>query len=270
MIGFLYFLLIFATVPQQPELEKAVTAYWNFLVQGEKSSALRFVLPEAHNNFIMRREPPFRAWKLVGSQPKSHNEAIVTVEVERMMMGGAGFYWQKVEETWIFDSQQWKIRIELPADPLRKLYNPPPESQEEKRPAELQVVPEWVEINFLEQLQRGTFLVRNGLDSPVDEVHLELDQEKFAIVDKPEYIKPNADGLITIEYKGNEIAKELRSQVRLTVKQAGQEKVFNIPILYNHLTPGARGLFGLTEEAAQKLTRQEIKNLRPLLKRPVQ
>ena len=252
-------LLIFSppeTVPQKAELERAVTAYWAALMKQDKNSALQWVLAEARNNFILRREPLFRSWQLEKLEAKSENEAQVTVTLERMIGGVPGFYNTKVKEDWVFDGQTWKVRVEkVSAEAFREMYRRSGQKSQAPLPQKLEVYPKLVKIHFLNPSQRGLILVQNGLETPAQVVRIGYDENKFKLLDKPDEVQPGERGKITITYIGEEIEKDLKSQVTLVLKQGVQEQFFSIPVIYNYLSPGARGLLGLTQEQAQKLKR---------------
>ena len=244
------------SVPDQVELEKDVTAYWNALMRRDKNAALEWVLSESRNNFILRREPLFRSWRLVEIKPASENEAKVTVSLEQMVEGAPGFYHTKVGENWVFDGQVWKVRVKrITAEEFKKVYQGSGQKSPPQLPPILQVLPQLLKIHFLTPSQRGVMVVRNGLEVPARVVRVEYDQEKFELLEKPAVVQAGGQGKIIIKHIGEEVEKELKSQVTLVLEQGAQEQVFSIPVLYNHLSPGARGLLGLTEEKAQKLRR---------------
>lgn len=263
-------LLLFLSLPEKAELEKAVATYWDDLMKPDKNSALRFVLPESRNAFILRREPFFRSWKLVGIEPKLEQDgtpsAAVTVLIEKMMEGAPGnFFNLEVKELWIFGEGNWKVRVEkvTPETFLRPFQRTIPQPS---KPNTLQVLPKQLKIHFLSAEQQGSIVVRNGLEAPAQVIRLEHDQQKFEVAELPVEVKPGETVRLTIRYKGDEIAKDLKSQITLTLKQGGEESVYTIPVIYNYLSPGARGLFGLTEEKAQKLKRGD--KLTPVIEIP--
>ncbi len=244
------------SVPNQVELEKRVTAYWNALMKRDKDVALEWVLPESRNNFILRREPLFRSWRLVAINPASENEAKVTVSLEQMVEGAPGFYDTKVGENWVFDGQVWKVRVRrITAEALKKIYQGKSQKSQLQLPPILQVFPQLLKIHFLTPSQRGVIVVRNGLEIPVQVVRVEFDQKHFQLLEKPAVVQPGEQGKIVIKHIGDEIGKDMNSLVTLVLEQGAEEQVFFIPVLYNYLSPGARGLLGLTEEKAQKLRR---------------
>lgn len=251
--------LLFLTLPHQGQLEESVTTYWNSLMKREKSAVLELVYPASRNDFILRQEPLFRSWRLVRIEPQLETggtrSAAVTVSIEQMLTNAPGqFVNLEVQELWLWDGTSWKVRVKKPSlEAYHQIFKSPAKPS---LPKTLQVTKQ-VRIHFLSKAQQGSIVVQNGLQEPVQLLHLDFDQEKFDLVERPEKVTPGKIGRITLEYKGDEIAKDLKSQVALTLKQGAEEHVFAIPVIYNYLSPGARGLFGLTEEKARKLKRGE-------------
>lgn len=267
----LLLLLLFLSIPEKAQLEKAVAAYWNYLAKQQKNEALELVFAESRNEFILRREPVFRSWKLVSIEPQPEQSglpsAVVTVSIERMMEGSPGrFYDYPVQELWVFDGQSWKVKVKrLSGEAFQRIYGSA-KVREQPLPATLQVLPTLLKIHFLSNTQRGSIVIRNGLETSAQVLSFDYDHEKFELVEKPTEVKPGETAKITLRYSGDEIGKDLQSEVKLLLGQGGEEKAFAIPVVYNYLSSGARGLFGLTEEQARKLKRGD--KLTPAIQLP--
>ena len=249
---------------------------WNKMGKREKNQALEFVLPESRNHFILRPEPSFRSWRLVKIEPQPEGDglpsaavglpaAAVTVSIDRMVQAvPISFSEVTIVDLWVFDGQSWKVKVRKPGQAIQQIFGSP--ATEEPLPALLQVLPKLLKIHFLSQIQLGSIVIRNGLETSAQLVSLEYDPARFEVVEKPSRVKAGETAKIVIKYRGDEVEKDLRSEVRLVLEQGGEEKVFPIPVLYNYLSPGARGLFGLTEEKARKLKRGD--KVTPVIKLP--
>lgn len=254
-----FLLVLLMTAAAQPvELEDAVKWYWDYLQARDKNSALEFVAPESRQDFSIRREPFFRSWKLVDIELKSETRASVTVAVDRMVEGAGRFFKTGLAEDWVFDGQTWKVQVKkVSPEDLTRIYNPPSADSEENPPEGLRVLPELVKIEFLSRTQRAAVIIFNGLDQPVEITALELDPERFEIIERSEKINPGGRGKIAIRYTGSENEKELRSRIKFVLKEGdgADEKAIEIPILYNHVSAATRGLFALSDEEVKKLKR---------------
>ena len=217
----------------------------------EKRLALKFVLSESQENFISRSEPSFRSWELVDKKPKTSHEFAVTVVVQRMIQGN--FYNWKVTEDWVFDGRSWKVRISDQTAQRKDLYRRV--IPVEPKAGALEVFPTSLKIHFLSKTQRGSILIHNGLEQAIQVHRLDYDKDNFELVDEPGEIPSGAIARITILYKGLENRKNLKSQLSLVLKQSSEERLFSIPVIYNYITPGTRGLLGLTSEEAEQLKR---------------
>jgi hypothetical protein len=94
-----------------------------------------------------------------------------------------------------------------------------------------------------------------------------FDETRFELVQRPSRIEAGHAADLMLHYKGTENDKNLQSQMSLVLKHGNQEKLFQVPIIYNYLSEGARGLFGLTEEQARNLKRGD--KVAPAIKPPV-
>lgn len=265
------FLLLLAVVssqiPHESDLRKAVSAYWNLMVKGEKATALKFVLPSCQNDFVNRVEPKVRSWELVSLESVGKREAVVTIRMEALFKEavlGAGFQSVEKHETWVRDKNRWKLKVVKPSiAALAPLAAPTTDSQV---PKALLVTPATVQIQFFNKAQRGVLHIQNGTDLPAELVSAKFDETRFDLVELPSRIEAGKKADMVIRYKGEEIVKNLESQMTLLLKHDGQEKLYQVPIIYNYFSDGARALFGLTEEEADKVRRGD--KLQPVVKQP--
>ncbi len=262
-----------APLPQQEELEKRISSYWDLLLARDKHGTLQYVESESRNRFIQRREPYFRSWEPIAIEKRSQTEALVTVRIDRLLEAAKTYYKIPVKEIWVLGDEGWQLRVpDLSSKDLARLYS----NKEEEKPAkkltgELRVLPEPIKINFFNQANLGSIFVFNGLSVPVRVTRVEVDEEKFQLKSKVDQVASGERGKITIRYLGDEEDKELTSEIRVFVERISEEageEVFAVPVLYNHLSPAARALFGLTAAKAKKLKRGDI--LRPAIQAPEQ
>ncbi len=269
MVTFILLLALFAAdIPHENELKQTVSAYWSLMVKGEKSAALKYVLPASQNDFINRIEPKVRSWHYVAAESTGDKEVAVTVEIEAFFKGASpslGFQKVKKRETWVFEGKAWKLKVEKPSmASVAPLFSA--EKKEQPLPRTLQISPAVVRIQFLNKVQHGRIRILNGTDAPADLVSAKVDETRFQILKRPDRVPAGQAADVVLEYKGTENDKNLESQITVVLKQGDQEKLFQVPIIYNYLSDGARGLFGLTEEQAQQLKRGD--KVRPVFKQP--
>ena len=183
------------------------------------------------------------------------------------MEGSPGrFYDYPVQELWVLDGQGWKVKVKrLSGETFQRIYGPEKVTKQ-PLPAVLQVFPELLKIHFLSNTQRGSIVIRNGLETSAQVLSLDYDHAKFELMEKPTEVKAGEMVKIILRCSSDEIEKDLRSEIKLVLEQGGEEKIFSIPVLYNYLSRGARGLFGLSEEQAGKLKRGE--KLTPVIQPP--
>jgi len=259
---------ISADVSNPQELRDTVTAYWDLMVRNDKASALKFVLESCRNDFINRDEPKVKAWRYIGDQPINEREVEVTVELEALFKGApisAGFQKMEKRETWIRDENGWKLKVTKPSP--SSLAAVLTGGRTETLPSVLQITPSTLRIQFLNKSQVGRVTIQNGTESPAEIVSVKFDESRFELASEAHMIQAGEKVPLALRYKGTENDKNLQSSMSLVLKHDGQEKLFQIPIVYNYLSEGARGLFGLTEEQARDLKRTD--KLRPVIRQPV-
>lgn len=234
-------------------LLESVDSYWESLRQGDKQGAAVHVSDRSLSNFQARREPRFRSWSLAGVQMTGSNEARVEVAVERWIDGG-WFDW-KVSESWRLVDGNWKVLLDDGASERRALFRqtvpPAPES------TDVVVLPRRLEIHFLSRTQSAAVVVFNGSPEPVRVERIEFDSSLFKVQapDDRTWVQPGERRSIAVHYVGGDERKEGESSLRVFVSDGQTERPFSIPVLYNHLSAGARALLGLTSEEARKLRR---------------
>ena len=105
----------------------------------------------------------------------------------------------------------------------------------------------------------------NGTDQPVKVLGLTVDESRFEVVSRPDSVAPGQTGFIRIRYKETESAKNQKGQLSLRFEQAGAEKLFQVPIIYNYISKADLAFWGLTEEKAEALTHETKKKAKPVV-----
>ena len=273
MIWLFLCLGLFSSPAVDPELEKSVRTFWDLLQKGDKVGALQYVGPESQNPFLNRPTNTFRSWELDRIELRTPDEALVTVKVEQMMLPSGGYYPVPTREVWIRQPDGWRIRIR-PRNPeqfRRAFIGDRAPKLRRPKPGTLEVVPRQVKIHFLDRKQRGAVRIRNGLSETVHISRIDYDKTRFELLESADSVAAGQDLRLSFRYIGKESKKGLRNEIRLLLKRGGdedaKEKLFTIPVLYNFVSPGARGLLGLTGKKLDQLKRGET--VKPVVSSPV-
>ena len=272
MIWLPLYLSLFSSPAVDPELEKAVRTYWDLLQKGDKVGALLYIVPEGQNLFLNRRTNPFRSWALDKIEPRSPDEALVTVKVEQMLLPAGVYYPVPMREVWVRQQDGWRLRIR-PPDPeklKRALAGGTAPKPSGPKPGTLKVLPRQVQIHFLDRTQRGTVRIRNGLPESVHISRVDYDKTRFELLESADSVAPGQDLRLVFRYIGNESKKPLTSEFRLLLKlgdaDEAKEKLFSVRVLYNYVSPGAKALLGLDQKKLDQLKRGET--VKPVLPSP--
>lgn len=230
------------------ELEKAVKSYWDHLLTRHKQQAAAYVAEASLEAFHDREEPFFRSWRVVSVERISDRQRKVQVEVDRLV--DDGFFAWKLEQSWVLDGGGWKVRIgDGSAKRLLWLGRRP-----RKAPAgALEISPQIVKFHFLGRAQSRSIQIRNGRPETLHLLDVDYPKDRFELLERFDVVEPGGIGSLVLRFKGSQTAKELASELRLTYRIGSRDEARRIPILYNHLSAGARGLFGLTRQRAEDL-----------------
>ncbi len=244
--------------------EQRISEYWDLLVSRDKAAALEYVVPESRNDFIRRREPVMLSWRLVAAEPLAEGRLRVRVEVQREIPGVKGVFPIEVSETWV-RREDWQVIV--PRVTARDL-TPPPRTERPSVPSgRVDFRPSRLKIPFLHPQSVGSVHLANGLEQPLRVTAVEVDEEKFEVLEAPSEIRPGSRERFRLRYVGEELAKNLEAVCRVSLVSAGgQQTVLEIPVSYNYFSDGARGLFGLSKEEADQLRRGDP--LRPAIETP--
>ena len=264
-------LILFSGAAVSSELENAVRTYWDLLLKGDKAAALQYVIEPGRNAFLNRRIERFRSWTLERTETRSPDEAVVTVKLDQMITPGI-YYPRPFNEIWVRQEDGWRVRVRAPSvEQFKKILSGAASAGPHKlKPGVLDLIPKQVKIHFLDRNQRGAVRIRNGLSETVHLTRCDYDKTRFELLETGESIASGQELRLVFRYIGNETEKPLKSEVRLILKRGdgeeAKEKLFTVPILYNYVSPGARGLLGLTKEKLDQLKRGEP--VKPVLPRP--
>ncbi len=259
------FLLMAVMAPAAGDLESRIAAYWDRLAQQDKASALEFVTPETRNHFINRRESSIVGWRLVKTEQVSPDEAVVEVQVDREIPGTQGVFPIEVVERWV-RRDQWQVVIRAPqppkiSGPISFTAGPQPVA------GQLAHQPEVIRVPFFNPRRLGIVFLANGLEADLRVSGVEYDRERFRIAESPEIVPAGESRKLVLEYTGDEIPKNLKSRIQVKLQDdQGLEQTLDIGVVYNYFSDGARGLFGLTREEADKVRRED--KLKPAISNP--
>ena len=239
-------------------LEDRVAGFWEALVARDRVRAQEFTTPDSRNDFLLRPERLYRSWEILSVDHRSDEEA-------RVRMAYEGFYedvrqfkpltewqlWRKIDGHWFL---QVDAKEKILQAVQKKLYRGDRWSVE----ADGQVrIGEQIKIPFFNQAQLGTLTIRNGTREPIRIVDVKLDGALFRISESPGEIPAQQKRHLEIVHLGPDELKNQKSSLTLVIEQEGQEQEYRSEVLYNYISPGLRGLLGLTEEQAATLTRTD-------------
>ena len=249
--------LLFCSGPAAP-LEDRVAGFWEALVVRDRVRAQEFTTPDSRNDFLLRPERLYRSWEILSIDHPSDEEARVRIayegfyeDVRQFKPLSEGQLWRKIDGQWFLHVDSKEKILE---DVQKKLYRGDRWSTE----AEDQVrVGEQIKIPFFNQAQLGTLTIRNGTREPLRIVRVELDGTLFRISENPGEIPAQQKHYLKIVHVGPDELKNQKSPLTLVIEQSGQEQEYRAEIFYNYISPGLRGVLGLTEEQAATLKRTD-------------
>jgi len=263
MLALILTLALFSgsAIPHETELKETVSAYRSLLAKNDKFGALKYILDGCQNEFISRREPIILSWDYLEASPVSENEARVKIAIEAMAPGAKAPMKFETIETWVWTGESWKLRVEKlnGAGVMKALTSSP------VKPSTLKVTPPILKIKFFNTHQIGAVTIVNGTEQPVKVLGVTVDEKRFEVTSRPDSVAPGAVAYIRVRYKETENAKNQKSQLSLRLEEAGAERLFDVPIIYNYVSKADLAVWGLTEEKAEPITHQDKKKFKPLL-----
>ena len=239
-------------------LEDRVAGFWEALVARDRVRAQEFTTPDSRNDFLLRPERLYRSWEILSIDHRSDEEAQVRIAYE-------GFYedvrqfkplrewqlWRKIDGHWFLHVDSKEKILQAVQE---KLYRGDRWSVE----ADGQVrVEKQVKIPFFNRAQLGSLTIRNGTEEPVRIVDVMLDETLFQVTENPGEIPAREKRPLKIAHLGPDELKNQKSTVTLEIEQEGGPREYQVEILFNYMSPGLRGILGLTEEQAAILKRTD-------------
>lgn len=256
-------------LPAEEQLQQRVEGYWQAMEKKDKYGALEYVLPDARNAFIQRREFVFRNWKVEEIRPVANEvKAHVILSVERLMEQSGTFYQAPIRQTWVYQDDRWYLSVpQLGSRQVHELLYGLNRKVDHVVEGEVSVAPDMLKMSFLNPVQRAAIVIRNGLEEPLRLVGVTVDSSRFEIEELPESISSGTETTIYLRYTGSEDEKDLQSRATVVLEDKdGQRREYPIQILYNHISETTKAFFGLTDEQARQLKKGE--KLTPRLRTP--
>jgi hypothetical protein len=225
-----------------PDLETAVTEYWELLQKGDKAGALRHVHPDDLNHFIRRTEGSFSDWKVKAIAHPSPDSAVVTVSVQRLLMNSR--VPQEITETWVQTADGWKVRVPRPLPIVERVRARARELAQQRLPETLEIFPAQLRFYALSPRQPAAITIRNGLHEEVQVEALQFDKDRLQILSPLESVAPRSSGRILLGLHHPPAEPNQTSQVQLTLKVAGETRTFQIPVVMNYVDDITRWVAG--------------------------
>lgn len=222
------------------ELEQLVVKYWDSLRDGNKAGALQYVHPDDVNSFINRKEQVILSWELVKTEFTSESKASVYLRLSQMIAGNR--IPVPHQQEWLKTDQGWKVRIPAPEQAYQNARKAFAKAGTPKLPENLSVYPPQLKIYAIANPKVGSIVVRNGLEIPAKILSFELDTSMFEVLTIPELVEPGEMRRIRVAYLGEESEENLQSKGVLLTEQNGEQKKFEIPVIYNYADDVTRWL----------------------------
>lgn len=249
--------LLSCSGPAAP-LEDRVAGFWDALVKRDRMRAQEFVIPDSRNDFLRRPESLYRSWEILEVDRSSKEEARVRIAYEGFFEEVRQFHPLKESQLWRKMDGEWFLHM----DPKEKVIERVQEKLFRGDPQTTEVdgrvrVGKQIKIPFFNRAQRGALTIRNGTEEPIRIVGVGLDETLFRVAENPGEIPARQGRQLKIVHLGSDHQKNQKSTVALEIEQQGESREYQAEILYNYISPGLRGILGLTEEQAATLKRTD-------------
>lgn len=257
LASFLLTLNLSAGTDPEADLRASVSAYWEALQKRDLYEALQHVAPDSRNRFIQRKQDRIRDWGVEGIEFVDENRARVSLSVERFLEPTRTFHRVKHAEVWVLDQGRWQVQVPQVSsvDVTRMLTGASRTRSPRELPETIQIVPRRIEMPFLNPVQMGSVLIRNGLGTAVRVAEVEFDADRFELTRQVETVEPGQEGRLTLRYLGDEEEKDLTSTLRFQLHYGEEAVPVEIPVVYNHVNRTTRIFFGLSDEDVRNLKR---------------
>ena len=253
-------LFLSCSEPAEP-LEERVADFWAALIERDRVRAQEFVAPASRNAFLRHRERIYRSWEIQNIQEKSDDEAIVRVGYEGYFEELRQFKAQQESQLWRKTQGEWFLHVDPPEERLTKAFKKIYSQSEDKKWSTEQngqvTVNGQIRIPFFNQAQLGTLTIRNGTGEPLRIVRVVFDEALFEITENPGEIPSAQKGHLKIVHLGTDLLKNQKSPMTVVIEHSDELKEHPVEILYNYLSPGLRGVLGLTADQIAELKRSD-------------
>ena len=244
-----------------PSLEKRVTGFWTALVERDRVAAQNFVAPSLRNNFLRHRERRYRSWKILEIEEQSDKRFVVRIGYEGFFEQLQSYQELTESQTWEIIDGEWFLNVDPPEERLRraikKIYSSEETTRWETEKDGRVTVNSQIRIPFFNSAQLGTLMIRNGTEKPIRIVEVFLDENLFQISENPAEIGAGQKRQLKILYLGSDKLKNLKKTMTLVLENDGVIQKHSVEIVCNYLSPGIRGILGLTKEAIPNLKRED-------------
>jgi hypothetical protein len=221
-----------SSVERNDDLEQSIQSYWDAIQSKDKVTAMQYVFPEDLNNFLNKPLSTFTNWELAETEQQGEGKCRVTVTIDELFPHGL-FKGSQVSADWEETTEGWKVRVPPPGEGLLRAYGYR-DREEQELPARLSVFPKKIRFYAMAKKQPGSIMIRNGLGTPVTITGLEFDAKRFKLQKHLPRVEAGQVGYVRLDYVGEETEPNLESKAILRLEQDGQEKVIEIPIIYNY------------------------------------
>lgn len=241
----------------EADLRASVSAYWDALRKRDLYEALQYVESDSRSRFIERKWDRIRNWELERIEFFGEWQAQVFLSVERYIHVNLDLHRVSHSEVWVFEEGRWRVRIpHITSAGINRILTG---TNRVRRPRDLpetiQIVPRRIEMSFLNPVQMGSVLIRNGLGTAVRVAGVEFDADRFELTRQVETVEPGQEGRLTLRYLGDEEEKDLTSTLRFQLHYGEEAVPVEIPVVYNHVNRTTRNFFGLSDEDVRNLKR---------------
>ncbi len=239
-------------------LEDRVAGFWDALVERDRIAAQRFVIPDSRNDFLRRPERLYLSWKVLEIDRRSEEEAWVRIAYEGFLEELRRFQPLKELQVWRNIDGEWFLQVDPKEKVIERVQEKLFRSDPRGTDPDGQVrVGKQVKIPFFNRAQLGSLTIRNGTEEPVRIVEVILDETLFQVSENPGVIPAREKRSLRIVHLGPDEFKNQKAALTLEIEQEGRPREYQVEILFNYISPGLRGILGLTEEQAATLKRTD-------------
>ncbi len=230
----LIFSILTAGQVSPPEgLREAVESFWAHLKEEDLASAISYIYADDLNNYLTRKRLRVVAATWTGWQRLGESTYTVSLETRQEFQGRP--FPISESQTWEETEGGWKLRV--PESSLPRSFMQLAQRGDSEWPKEVRLFPARITFHKDANLNRAGLTIQNGLDQAAEVVAIELDAERFKVLQAPDEVAAGTRERILLEFVGEETDHNLTAQGRLHIRVAGVDKLFDVPIVYNFHSP---------------------------------